>query len=172
MTFSTDNIQQSESQFPADNHNHYGNQSKWFPKSIAVIIRLDRIIFRNYEVVKYVTWNVRLGWCLILAHFDVSRCAKIAAAKGYTVIGLQFYGECWSGPNAHETYGKYGKSEECVDGKFRSYSKDKTCLRYVGRNWANHVYRIAVPGNFHTSLSVTRWEKIFEGVLAGYQQGF
>lgn len=80
------------------------------------------------------------------------RCAKIAAAKGYTVIGLQFYGECWSGPNAHETYGKYGKSKECVDGKFRSYSKDKTCLRYVGRNWANHVYRIAVPGCAHHNI--------------------
>jgi len=95
------------------------------------------IDWKNYE--KYI-----LGFAC--------RCAKIAASKGYTVIGLQFYGECWSGPNAHESYSKYGKSEECVDGKFRSYSNEKSCLRYVGRSWTNHVYRIAVPGCAHHNI--------------------
>merc|ERR1712168_1207845 len=66
------------------------------------------------------------------------RCAKIASAKGYTVIGLQFYGECWSGPKAHETYDMYGQSDQCIDGKFRLYSKDKHCLQYIGRSWTNH----------------------------------
>jgi len=74
------------------------------------------------------------------------RCAKIAASKGYTVIGLQFYGECWSGPNAHEVYDKYGESSECVSGKFHAYNKEDTCMRYMGRSWTNMVYRIAVPG--------------------------
>lgn len=80
------------------------------------------------------------------------RCANIAAAKGYTVIGLQFFGECWSGPKAHETYDRYGKSESCIDGKFRSFSEDKTCLQYIGKAWTNHVYRIAVPGCAHHNI--------------------
>jgi len=78
------------------------------------------------------------------------RCAKIASKKGYTVIGLQFYGECWSGPTAHETYNKYGKSDKCVDGDFLlmsdSKKKNSSCNRYSGTSWTNHVYRIATPG--------------------------
>jgi len=74
------------------------------------------------------------------------RCAKIAARKGYSVIGLQFYGECWSGPEAHLTYNQYGTSAGCVDGQFRSYSSNKKCLQYIGRSWTNHVYRIGVSG--------------------------
>jgi len=95
------------------------------------------------------------------------RCAKIASAKGYTVIGLQFYGECWSGPNAHKTYNRFGRSTKCIDGKFRPYAEtDTSCGRHIGRQWTNHVYRVRVEecgmediepiGCFHDDLIVPR----------------
>lgn len=94
------------------------------------------------------------------------RCAKIARSKGYSVIGLQFYGECWSGPNAHLTYYKYGASNDCIDGHFKGYDKNNKCTRYIGRSWTNHVYRIGVQGCsnhniepigcFHDDLKVPR----------------
>jgi len=46
----------------------------------------------------------------------------------YEYFGLQYYGECWSGPNTGETYAKNGRSKQCVHG--------------VGKNKANAVYRV------------------------------
>lgn len=94
------------------------------------------------------------------------RCAQIAASKGYTVIGLQFYGECWSGPNADITYDKYGPAESCINGDYRLISNSSNCGHFMGKSWTNHVYRINTPGCqrhnieplgcFHDDLKVPR----------------
>ena len=47
---------------------------------------------------------------------------------GYSVFGVQYAGECWSGPLAHVTYKKYGTATNCVNG--------------TGGFWAQDVYRI------------------------------
>ena len=48
-------------------------------------------------------------------------------------FGLQFYGECWSGPQAHLTYDEDGESKRCIDG--------------VGMQSANFVYRLVFKGD-------------------------
>ena len=58
----------------------------------------------------------------------VEKCAESTAKAGYLVFGVQFAGECWSGPQAHMTYKKYGTSKRCVNG--------------WGGNWAQDVYEI------------------------------
>jgi len=46
---------------------------------------------------------------------------------------VQFYGECWSGPDAGETFARDGPSEACYEG--------------VGKTKTNAVYRIEdLPG--------------------------
>jgi len=79
------------------------------------------------------------------------RCATIASEKGYTVIGLQFYGECWSGPDAAQDYAKYGKSKECIDTKYQP-SSDNTCGKDIGKSWTNYVFRLATPGCAHENI--------------------
>ena len=56
------------------------------------------------------------------------RCAQAAKRAGYLVFGVQYAGQCWSGPLAHVTCKKYGTSTNCVNG--------------IGEAWAQDVYRI------------------------------
>ena len=79
----------------------------------------------------------------------VQKCALAAEKAGYSVFGVQHGGECWSGPQAHVTYKKYGTSTKCVNGK--------------GGNWAQDVYAIVskwcvsdVTFFWHTRLSFSR----------------
>ena len=58
----------------------------------------------------------------------INGCEEQAAFSGYKVYGVQNQGECWSGPNAHNTYYKYGTSSSCRNGK--------------GGPWTNSVYRV------------------------------
>ena len=48
---------------------------------------------------------------------------------------MQFYGECWSGANASQTFAKYGESDQCYQG--------------VGKEKTNAVYRVEdMPGKY------------------------
>ena len=38
----------------------------------------------------------------------VQQCFEAVKEKGYEVFGVQAGNECWSGPEAQDTYGKYG----------------------------------------------------------------
>jgi len=58
----------------------------------------------------------------------VEKCALATKKAGYLFFGVQYAGECWSGPQAHMTYKKYGTSNRCVNGQ--------------GGNWAQDVYEI------------------------------
>ena len=62
----------------------------------------------------------------------IDACAKEAENKGYLYFGLQFYGECWSGPKAHLTYDRDGSS--------------KNCILHVGKQRANFVYMLPGKG--------------------------
>lgn len=59
---------------------------------------------------------------------------------------MQFFGECWSGPNAGKTFARDGESDKCYNG--------------VGMKNANAVYRIEnLPGkveNFNITYSESR----------------
>lgn len=61
-------------------------------------------------------------------HQAIQRCAVFAKLKGYKMFGIQDGGFCATSATAHETYNKYGESQDCKsDGK--------------GGPWANQVYR-------------------------------
>ncbi|KAI8493818.1 hypothetical protein Bbelb_281650 [Branchiostoma belcheri] len=44
----------------------------------------------------------------------IEKCYQVARSRGYTVFALQHGGECFGGPNAHNTYKKYGSSTACA----------------------------------------------------------
>ena len=76
------------------------------------------------------------------------RCAEAVSKKGYTIFGLQFYGECWSGDHVNETYDRDGDSSQClsaVNDEFKPCNDDSdgAC---VGAAKANYVYKIVGPG--------------------------
>ena len=58
----------------------------------------------------------------------VEKCARATEKAGYSFFGVQYAGECWSGPRAYMTYKKYGTSNKCVNG--------------WGGDWAQDVYEI------------------------------
>ena len=58
----------------------------------------------------------------------VRQCGFIAKLKGYKMFAVQDGGLCLTSATAHQTYNKYGESQDCKsDGK--------------GGPWANQVYR-------------------------------
>ena len=57
--------------------------------------------------------------------FDVQQCFQAAKKKGYKVFGVQAGNECWSGPKAQDTYGKYGTLLAiCLGGKGGALTND------------------------------------------------
>ena len=84
------------------------------------------VLVKNYR------WPSQIDWKNL--NRTISACAKEIKAAGYLYFGLQFYGECWSGPRAHSTYDKDGESKNCVLG--------------VGKERANFVYKLVLKGNF------------------------
>ena len=58
--------------------------------------------------------------------FAIVKCAAVAKKRGYRAFAVQHQGWCATGPRAHVTYRKYGRSTKCRNGK--------------GGPWANDVY--------------------------------
>ncbi|XP_048578036.1 uncharacterized protein LOC116611466 [Nematostella vectensis] len=67
------------------------------------------------------------------------RCAAKAREKGYTLFGIQFYGECWAGAGACDMYDQQGTSLRCVGQDFRSCDNSDNQACAGGPN-ANYVY--------------------------------
>ncbi|XP_073244804.1 uncharacterized protein [Porites lutea] len=66
----------------------------------------------------------------------VNQCAQVASDMGYEYFAVQFYGECYSGRNAKESYAKYGNiTEGC-------WEFDNQTGFAVGKEGANFVYQI------------------------------
>jgi len=68
----------------------------------------------------------------------ICRCAVAAKSNGHQLFGLQYYGECWSGP-AEAKYTRDGNSTECVAEDYSPCS----CNSYncIGKDRANSVYK-------------------------------
>lgn len=60
----------------------------------------------------------------------IRQCALVARDKGYKYFAVQFYGECWSSPDAAETYNRHGPQKDL-----------KKCQAGVGALFTNYVYR-------------------------------
>ena len=71
----------------------------------------------------------------------ILKCAFVALRFGFKVLAVQHQGWCATGPRAHLTYRKYGRSSRCKNGK--------------GGPWANDVYVISGEWDF-LNKDVTR----------------
>lgn len=80
------------------------------------------------------------------------RCALKARKEGYKMIGLQFYGECWSSTNSLSTYKADGPATTCIQNYNEKCDKkaDHLC---VGELNTNYVYRL-VEGKHSTRYDV------------------
>ncbi|KAK3741107.1 hypothetical protein QZH41_013934 [Actinostola sp. cb2023] len=78
----------------------------------------------------------------------VCRCAQKTKARGYGFFGLQFYGECWSGPNAQSRFAMHGPSKKCIMGLaipplYCNRTSPRPC---VGVSHTNYIYKIQGAG--------------------------
>ena len=64
----------------------------------------------------------------------ILKCALVALRFGYRAFAVQHQGWCATGPRAHLTYRKYGRTNRCRNGK--------------GGPWANDVYAVSGKRNF------------------------
>ncbi|CAH3175700.1 unnamed protein product, partial [Porites evermanni] len=84
--------------------------------------------------VLYANFRRNIDW--LNMELTVNQCAQVATVnKGYEYFAVQYYGECYTGKNASQTYNKHGKSDRCVE-------IDKTSGFRVGERDTNFVYRI------------------------------
>ncbi|KAJ7323450.1 hypothetical protein OS493_031650 [Desmophyllum pertusum] len=105
----------------------YPANSTGVPPNVAVPVGCFRDNSRQRALpILLKSWRGHLDWNTDLKYVVVG-CALEAQKLGYTHFGVQFYGECWSGPNAHKTYDMYGSSSDCTS--------------YVGMENTNLVYR-------------------------------
>ncbi|XP_078346505.1 uncharacterized protein LOC144631811 [Oculina patagonica] len=96
----------------------------------------DRDVFHEHFSGKLIDWK---NWDVYLPDL-ACRCAKKAHERGMTFFGLQFYGECWSGENGHNTFALDGPHQACTDQCYQPCQHySKFC---VGQNFANYVYKI------------------------------
>lgn len=98
----------------------------------------------------------------------VEKCALEAKKRNYMHFGVQFYGECWSGPYASLTYDRYGPSSQCISNVgmglanfvYRFIGDEEECLDYSILNFANRssLYQLpnGIPPSCDSSLS-TGW---------------
>jgi len=98
----------------------------------------------------------------------VAKCEEYARDHHYSVFAMQAGGECYTGPNAHATYKKYGHAKNCDHGK--------------GGGWANDVYTVGGVGEtsqqrttiVNSRKSVIRWRTLIavqEKTIKGYESG-
>jgi len=68
------------------------------------------------------------------------RCAKMVKAKGWKVFGLQFYGECWSGPPDSYDLSSFSQAQSCITDDYKSCGHlDRNC---IGKQWTNFVFEL------------------------------
>ncbi|KXJ24916.1 coadhesin [Exaiptasia diaphana] len=74
----------------------------------------------------------------------VCRCADKTKARGYEYFGLQFYGECWSGPNGQSRFSMHGPSNKCIMGLALPpmYCNRTSARPCVGVPNTNYIYKI------------------------------
>ena len=92
----------------------------------------------------------KINFCLSIYFFNcpffislACRCAQKALQEGYRVFGLQFYGECWSGPLGEFNYSRDGASDNCI----MNLHDPTACVRdepkeCVGGGFANYIYMV------------------------------
>lgn len=89
--------------------------------------------------------------CLLCFFRLACRCAKESSTKGHSHFGLQYYGECWSDPQAADKFDRYGESEDCMGFGFKQCD-DEESSECVGGADKNYVYRVVEEGKFYLNI--------------------
>jgi len=73
----------------------------------------------------------------------VCSCATKAHAKGYKYFGIQYFGECWSGPGS-TSYKVYGGANVCKSAAFQKCNVGTRCRQCLctGDQHSNYVYQL------------------------------
>lgn len=68
------------------------------------------------------------------------KCGKLAKERGHSFFGLQFYGECWSGPNSYMFF-RDGKAnqQDCVGVDYKECD-DEADTECIGKAFTNYIY--------------------------------
>ena len=103
-------------------------------------------------------------YCVSFIFRLACRCAKETSASGHSLFGLQYYGECWSDPDAAEKFGRYGKSEDCM-GSGQKPCDDEDSSECVGGVNINYVYRIIQGEHHHHLLRLLSVKKGRQGIV-------
>ena len=86
----------------------------------------------------------------LLFHFsEVLQCARKVSQRGFTIFGLQFFGECWSGENSVKTYDRDGPYDRClmvVNNMEYKQCNDSSVNLCIGVENSNYVYKIIQAG--------------------------
>ena len=82
-------------------------------------------------------------------------CVTKVKQKGYSVFGLQFYGECWSGPRVGCTYRKFDKANECVNENLKTCSDSTSRLCSGHSSQEMYVYVPVYPPPVELCLTTT-----------------
>lgn len=82
----------------------------------------------------------------------ICECAKVAKARGYKVIGIQYYAECWASKTYPSGSLRRAKQKRCLAGNFHRCRKNGADRLCTGKRWTNFVY-ILNEVRIHTYLS-------------------
>ena len=89
--------------------------------------------------------KVKLAHIFFFSFSLACRCAQKALDKGYKVFGLQFYGECWSGPFAELNFNRDGlaSADRCVMNLNKPTECDQSSNQEcVGTQKTNYIYKL------------------------------
>ena len=104
-------------------------------------------------------WNVTANIsCLSFYVIDFidrlyCRCAELTEQRGYSYFGLQFYGECWSGPSAKERYAMQGKSDRCIGVDYNP-CVDSAETECIGKDKTNYIYQLIRENSKYANIKI------------------
>jgi len=77
-------------------------------------------------------------------HALACECARLTRERGHRYFGLQFWGECWSGPSLQ--FHRDGPSSKCVNSAYQACDVDSE-VECVGKAFTNYIYDTEVDSN-------------------------
>lgn len=107
-------------------------QDRQWSRAMSELLISDRVESNQGQRVDWNNWEDYL-------HGLACRCSQAASQRGYTMFGLQHYGECWSGPDSCDLYSRHGDSQLCIGKNYTrcDINDESEC---VGESNANFVY--------------------------------
>ncbi|XP_028403466.1 uncharacterized protein LOC114526148 [Dendronephthya gigantea] len=91
-----------------------------------------------------------MNWDEYLPAFTC-RCAEAAMKKGYKYFGLQFWGECWSGPSPAAEKGiiKHARGKKCYGPQYKKCdSNSNNCVGAENHNFIYEIHPYQCPVKF------------------------